>query len=64
MQEQNITNNDLTIAEVKDCYCMNFKLLRKGNLNILEQIKHILKETFFVCQNEALNKIKSKQKIC
>ena len=63
MQEQNVTNNDLTIVEVKDFYCMNFKL-RKGNLNILEQIRHILKETFFICQNEALNKIKSKQKIC
>ena len=63
MQEQNVTNNDLTIVEVKDCYCMNFKL-RKGNLNIPEQIRHILKETFFICQNEALNKIKSKQKIC
>ena len=48
MQEQNITNNDLTIAEVKDCYCMNFKLLRKGNLNILEQIKHFKGDIFYL----------------
>ena len=48
---------------IKDSYCPKLKLFQQEKLNILEQIKHFNRKRFCICENEALNKTKSKQTI-
>ena len=52
LKKQNVNNNDIMIIQVKDCYDKNWISLGKF------QGKY-----FCICENKALNKTGSKQKM-